>query len=109
MTGFRNFLATAAMTVAATAALTSAALAGPYSVRWGGSFEREINPLYYDNGSGNYRTAAQYYSYSSPFGASANTPDNLEESETLTMFLYEDPNNGLSLFHIYDRPNDPTG
>ena len=62
MTGFRNFLATAAMTVAATAALTSAALAGPYSVRWGGSFEREINPLYYDNGSVNYRTAAQYYS-----------------------------------------------
>ena len=109
MTGFRNSLATAAMTVAATTALTSAALAGPYSVRWGGSFEREINPLYYDNGSGNYRTAAQYYSYSSPFGAPANTPDNLEESETLTMFLYEDPNNGLSLFHIYDRPNDPTG
>ena len=33
MTGFRNFLATAAMTVAATEALTSTALAGPCSVR----------------------------------------------------------------------------
>ncbi|CAN0513240.1 unnamed protein product, partial [Discosporangium mesarthrocarpum] len=55
------------------------------------------------------RTAAQYYSYSNPFGASANTPDSLERSNTLTMFLYDDPNNGLSLFHIYDVPLDGDG
>lgn len=89
----------------------SAAMAGPYSARWTSgttTFEREINPIVSPNGTG-FRTAAQYYSYSSPFGASANTPDNLERSNTLTMFLYDDPNNGLSLFHIYDEPNDGSG
>ena len=63
----------------------------------------------YDNGGGNFRTAAEYYSYNSPFGAAANTPDNLERSNTATMFLYDDPGNGLSLFHIYDRANDGDG
>lgn len=89
----------------------SAAMAGPYSARWttgATTQEREINPIVSPNGSG-FRTAAQYYSYSSPFGASANTPDNLERSDTLTMFLYDDPNSGLSLFHIYDEPNDGSG
>jgi MYXO-CTERM domain-containing protein len=108
MSLFPRFFTAAA--VAATLAMgASAAMAGPYSVRWGGVNEREINPIVYDNGGGNYRTAAQYYSYSSPVGAAANTPDNLERSNTATMFLYNDPNNGLSLFHIYDDSFDADG
>lgn len=87
----------------------SAAIAGPYSARWGGTNEREINPLSYDNGGGNFRNAAQYYSYSTPDGSSANTPDNLERSNTATMFLFDDQNGGLSLFHIYDVPRDADG
>jgi len=86
-----------------------AAMAGPYSFRWGGVNGREINPIVYDNGGGNFRTAAQYYSYSTPNGGAANTPDNLERSNTATMFLYNDPNNGLSLFHIYDDFFDADG
>ena len=112
MTNFRNLFGAAAIAVAATVALAAAATAGPYSVRWTSgatNFDVEINPIVYDNGGGNFRTAAQYYSYNSPFGASANTPDNLERSNTATMFLYDDPNNGLSLFHIYDRFLDPDG
>lgn len=90
----------------------SAAMAGPYSARWGvgpTTLEREINPLSYDNGGGNFRNAAQYYSYSTPDGSSANTPDELERSNTLTMFLFDDQNGGLSLFHIYDVPRDSDG
>lgn len=111
MSVFPKIFASACL-AAALAVSATAAQAGPYSARWlSGTTvnEREINPIVYDNGGGNFRTAAQYYSYSTPFGASANTPDNLERSNTATMFLYDDPNNGLSLFHIYDRPNDGDG
>lgn len=110
MSVFPRFFTAAA--IATTLAMgASAAMAGPYSARWlsGATVqEREINPVVSPNGSG-FRTAQQYYSYSNPDGSSANTPDNLERSNTLTMFLYDDPNNGLSLFHIYDVPRDSDG
>ncbi|MFT5485666.1 MAG: hypothetical protein ACI9JL_000146 [Paracoccaceae bacterium] len=103
---------TAAAIATALAMGASAAMAGPYSARWGSgptTVEREINPLSYDNGGGNFRTAAQYYSYASPNFASANTPDNLERANTATLFLYNDQSGGLSLFHIYDVPFDADG
>ena len=102
-------LFTAAAVVTTLVMGASAAMAGPYSVRWGGVNEVEINPLYWSTSSGGFRPAAHYYSYSSPNVAAANTPDGLERSDTATMFLYDDPNTGLSLFHIYDRPHDGTG
>ena len=107
---FPKFFAAAA--VAATLAMgASAAMAGPYSVHWSSGSTTHalaINPIVSPNGTG-FHTAEQYYSYSNPLGSAANTPDALERSNTATMFLYDDPGNGLSLFHIYDRSNDGSG
>ncbi len=53
-------------------------------------------------------TAANFYSYGNPIGASANT--GLELSETLLVMLHEDTNTGnTSLIIILDQGNDATG
>ena len=70
--------------------------------------EREIFPISKSNSAGGLLTAPQYYSYSTPDGASANTPDNLEESGVAQFFLFDD-GGILSLFLIMDIPRDADG
>lgn len=48
---------------------------------------------------------AQYYSYSKPDAASANTPHDLELSQTVNYFFF-DSGTSTSLFIIFDKPND---
>lgn len=70
--------------------------------------EREIFPISKSNSAGGLLTAPQYYSYSNPDGASANTPDDLEESQVAQFFLFDD-GGILSLFLIMDIPRDADG
>lgn len=113
----------AAAVVAAGAAFASAAQAEPYSVIWGPGADlsvghislgdivpfnaRYIYPIVKEKPGGFY-SAAEYYSYGSPFGSSANTPDNLEVSNSMHLFLFSDGNE-LSQFIFFDRPNDGSG
>lgn len=53
-------------------------------------------------------TASEFYSYSDPDGASANTPWDLEQENTSQLFLF-DGRDGLSLFFIHDRPHTSSG
>jgi len=123
MTGFRNFFAAAAIAVAATV-VAAPAQATPHSVIWGpganlgvtetvkghhsGFSVRNINPLKKALGGGFY-DEVQYCSYNNPYGASANTPDGLEQSQTLTFFLFENGKDDISLFLIMDKWNDGSG
>ncbi len=52
-------------------------------------------------------SAASFYSYGNPGAASANT--GLEVSNTAVIFLGEDDSGDVSLFVIYDIPNDGSG
>lgn len=67
-----------------------------------GSEEYEISPVQAD------MTVQEFYSYNDPSGASANTPYNLEDTETAQLFFYEGPN-GLSLVTIFDKPSNNNG
>ena len=123
MTELRNFFTAVAIAMAATV-ITAPAQATPFSVIWGpnassnldetaegvhsGFSVRNINPLKKAQGGGFYNEV-QYYSYGNPWGASANTPDGLEQSNTLTFFLFENGNDDISLFLIMDTPNDGSG
>jgi hypothetical protein len=63
----------------------------------------EITPL--DGGA---TSIEDFYSYANPCAASANTPLDLEISETSQLFLYDGPA-GLSLVAIHDRPETCLG
>lgn len=89
----------------------SAAMAGPFSATWNSgasAVEREIFPIMKAHSSGGFYTAPQYYSYSTPFGAAVNTPDNIEQSNVAHFFLHDDGNE-LSMFTFFDRPRDADG
>lgn len=62
-----------------------------------------VTPLTYGD-----RTVEEFYSYGSPDGASANTPTNLEKSDTSQLFFYRG-SRGISLVVIHDVPNDGDG
>lgn len=101
--------------VTAALAPTTASVVAPgdlaYYALWnagGQELEREILPLMRPRPGGGFYTAPQYYSYNTPYGASANTPDGLEESQVAQFFLFDDGQD-LSLFMIWDRPNDADG
>lgn len=84
------------------------ATASQFQLSWfNGAQTRSIIPLQ-DEAGGTAQTASAYYSYNTPNGASANTPDNLEISSVLQVFLYQGPN-GISLFQINDRAMDGSG
>lgn len=61
-----------------------------------GSMEIEIAPLSYKD-----YTVEDFYNY---YGADANTPTNLEKEDTTRLFLFEGPNDELSLVIIHDKP-----
>mgnify|MGYP000318109768 CR=1 FL=1 len=84
------------------------AAAGPLSFSSDGLNWIDINPIKKSYGSG-YYDAAQYYGYNTPYGASANTPDGLEQPNTLSLFLFRDGSDNLSLFQIVDKANDGSG
>lgn len=106
----RKVFAAAAVVVLPLFALPSVAVATPtYAVSWnGGANVRGIyavqRPL-----AGGFYDATQYYAYNAPYGASSNTPDNLEMSNTISLFLFQDGLGNLSLFQISDKPNDGSG
>lgn len=114
MSLFRKFFTAAGATVAIAAALAmgaSAAMAGPFAATWNQGalqLEREIFPIMKAHSSGGFYTAPQYYSYSTPYSASVNTPDNIEQSNVAHFFLHDDGNE-LSLFTFFDRPRDADG
>lgn len=117
--------AAAAATVAITLALGApAAMAGPYSIVWGSGANlglgevpegihptfaaRNIYPIMKAHSGGGFYTAPQYYSYGTPWSASVNTPDRIEQSQVASFFLFDDGNE-LSLFSFFDIPNDGSG
>jgi len=61
-----------------------------------GSMEIEIVPLSYKD-----YTVEDFYDY---YDADANTPTNLEKEDTTRLFLFEGPNDELSLVIIHDKP-----
>lgn len=122
-----KFFTTAGATVAIAAALVmgaSAAMAGPYSLVWGSGANlglgelpegvhptfsvRNIYPIMKARPGGGFYTAPEYYSYNTPYGASVNTPDNLERSQVASFFLFDDGNE-LSMFSFFDIPRDADG
>ena len=102
----------------------SPARAGPYSIVWGSGADlglgevpegvhptfiaRNIYPIMKARPGGGFYTAPQYYSYDTPFGASVNTPDNIEKSQVASFFLFDDGNE-LSMFSFFDIPRDADG
>lgn len=89
----------------------SGAMAGPYSATWNSGVSaqtREINPIMKIRTGSSFYTAPQYYSYNTPFGASVNTPDQIERSQVASFFLFDDGNE-LSMFTFFDVPRDPDG
>lgn len=123
MSFFSKFPTAAAIAVAVTVAAATAQ-ATPYSVIWGGGANlgvgavpegihptfsaRNIYPIMKAHPSGGFYTAPQYYSYNTPWGASVNTPDNIEQSQVASFFLFDDGNE-LSMFSFFDIPNDGDG
>jgi hypothetical protein len=124
MSLFPKLFAAAAIAATLVMGATTAAMAGPYSIVWGGGAHlglgevpegnngtfnaREIFPIMKAHPSGGFYTAPQYYSYSTPFGASVNTPDQIEQSQVASFFLFDDGNE-LSMFSFFDVPNDGNG
>eukprot|EP01129_Flabellula_baltica_P010134 TRINITY_DN4246_c0_g2_i1.p1 TRINITY_DN4246_c0_g2~~TRINITY_DN4246_c0_g2_i1.p1 ORF type:complete len:888 (+),score=167.51 TRINITY_DN4246_c0_g2_i1:2-2665(+) len=81
-----------------------------YAAMWnsGASAQvKKIYPLKYMGPSG-YYSASQYYSYGTPYGASANTPDGLEESSVAQYYFFDDDEE-VSLFFYFDRYADDSG
>jgi hypothetical protein len=88
------------------AGIIGSAQAGPYSYSINNGTAVSINEISKVQGAG-YYSETGYYGYGSPNGASSNTPDNLETSNTISLFLFRDANNDrLSLFQLMDRAND---
>lgn len=86
--------------------------AGPsgmcYAAMWNdGEVVEKVIPLSKKVANG-FLDASAYYSYSTPYGFSMNSPDDLEESQVAQYFFYDDQET-VSLFISFDRPNDPDG